>query len=352
MCKHPDFVFERIPAPLISWYEANKRDLPWRKNPTPYRVWVSEIMLQQTRVEAVKAYYLRFMEALPTVEDLASCEEEKLLKLWEGLGYYSRVRNMQNAAKQLVLYYDGEFPSTKEELMKLPGIGSYTAGAIASIAFGQKTAAVDGNVFRVVGRLSEDKTPISEPNYRKYLEERLSAVYPDGKENCSAFTQSLFELGATVCTPKNPSCEICPLAHLCFAKKNGTQNAFPVVKEKKEKRFESVYIFLIETPTGFCIRRRETGVLKGMNEFPSRVVQNGESVENILNEWGVYEFTEKKRKKYKHIFTHIVWDITCIWVQTESAEFDSYALDEIEEGISLPTAFKQCLSILDEGEKV
>lgn len=352
MCKHPDFVFERIPAPLISWYEANKRDLPWRENPTPYRVWVSEIMLQQTRVEAVKAYYLRFMEALPTVEDLASCEEEKLLKLWEGLGYYSRVRNMQKAAKQLVLYYDGEFPSTKEELMKLPGIGSYTAGAIASIAFGQKTAAVDGNVFRVIGRLSEDKTPISEPSYRKYLEERLSNIYPDGKENCSAFTQSLFELGATVCTPKNPSCGICPLAHLCRAKKNGTQNEFPVMKEKREKRFESVYIFLIQTPTGFCIRRRERGVLKGMNEFPSRVAQNGESVENILNEWGVYEFTEKKRKKYKHIFTHIVWDITCIWLQTESAEFDSYALDEIEESISLPTAFKQCLSILDEGEKV
>lgn len=347
MKKIEKFDFQRIPAPLLLWYEANKRDLPWRKNPTPYQVWVSEIMLQQTRVEAVKGYYQRFIQTLPTVQDLAYCEEEKLLKLWEGLGYYSRVRNMQKAAKTLVAYYDGEFPSTKEELIKLPGIGSYTAGAISSIAFGQKRAAVDGNVFRVIGRLSEDKTPISEPSYRKYLEETLEKIYPDGKENCSAFTQSLFELGATVCTPKNPNCAVCPLAQLCKAKKNGTQTEYPILKEKKEKRFESVYIFLIETREGFCVRRREKGVLRGMNEFPSHVAEHGESVENILNEWGVYEFTEKKRKKYKHIFTHIVWDITCVWVQTESAEFDSYALDEIEESISLPTAFKQCLSILE-----
>lgn len=338
-------IFERIPAPLLSWYERNKRDLPWRKNPTPYQVWVSEIMLQQTRVEAVKEYYARFIEALPNVESLASCEEEKLLKLWEGLGYYSRVRNMQKAAKTIVFEYGGKFPEDTEALKKLAGIGSYTAGAIASIAFGKPTAAVDGNVFRVAARLTQNPTVISDPKYRKYLETELSKIYPKGKE--SQFTQSLFELGALVCKPLNPDCENCPLAGICSAKKNGTQKLFPVLPEKKAKREEDVFVFLIETPEGFCVRRRESGVLKGMNEFPSFVTR-GESEREVLNGWGVYAFTEKKRQKFTHIFTHIKWNITCLWIQTDAAPFDTYALDEIEESISLPTAFKQCLKMIIE----
>ena len=340
------FDFQRIPAPLLSWYRANKRDLPWRSEPTPYRVWVSEIMLQQTRVEAVKEYYARFMEALPDVEALAYCEEEKLLKLWEGLGYYSRARNSQKAAKIIVERYDGEFPQTVEGLKTLPGIGSYTAGAIASIAFGQKAAAVDGNVFRVASRLEENPTVISDPKYRKYLEKELSEVYPEEGKACSDFTQSLFELGALVCKPQNPSCEACPLNTLCRAYQAGTVSLYPVLPQKKEKRQEQVYVFLIETPEGFCIRRREEGVLKGMNEFPSFVANFGEMPEDILNVWGMYEFTEVKRGKYVHIFTHIRWDITCIWVRTESSVFDAYTLDEIEESISLPTAFKQCLTMI------
>ena len=163
------FNFHLIPAPLLSWYQTHKRSLPWREEPTPYRVWVSEIMLQQTRVEAVKEYYSRFMQALPTVEDLAACEEEKLLKLWEGLGYYSRARNLQKAAKLLVNLYGGEFPSDIESLKSLPGIGSYTAGAISSIAFGKPVAAVDGNVLRVASRLSEDSRVISDTKYRAEL---------------------------------------------------------------------------------------------------------------------------------------------------------------------------------------
>lgn len=340
------FDFQRIPAPLLSWYGENKRDLPWRKNPTPYRVWVSEIMLQQTRVEAVKEYYLRFMSALPTVEDLAFCEEEKLLKLWEGLGYYSRARNLQKAAKTVVEKYGGEFPQTAEELKTLAGIGSYTAGAIASIAFGQPVAAVDGNVFRVASRLEENPTVISDQKYRKYLERELSAVYPDTKKGCSDFTQSLFELGALICKPQNPSCAQCPLNGICRAYQAGTVALYPALPAKKEKRQEQVYIFLIQTPEGFCIRRREEGVLKGMNEFPSFVANFGETPEDILNGWGMYEFTEVKRKKYVHIFTHIRWDITCIWVRTESAAFDAYSLEEIEESVSLPTAFKQCLDLI------
>ncbi len=343
-----NFPFERIPAPLLSWYRANKRDLEWRKNPTPYRVWVSEIMLQQTRVEAVKEYYARFMRALPTVEDLAACEEEKLLKLWEGLGYYSRARNLQKAAKQIVFEYGGEFPDDVKTLQTLAGIGEYTAGAIASIAFGQRTAAVDGNVFRVASRLEENPSVISDPKYKKYLQERLSAVYPTEKVDCADFTQSIFELGALICKPQNPDCGHCPLHALCRAKEAGTQANYPVLPQKREKRREKLYVFLIQTPYGFCIRRRERGVLKGMNEFPSHVVENGETPEQVLNEWGMYEFTEVKRQKYTHIFTHIHWDMTAIWVKTDSAEFDSYTLSEIQEIVSLPTAFKQCFSILGE----
>lgn len=340
------FDFQRIPAPLLSWYRANKRSLPWRENPTPYRVWVSEIMLQQTRVEAVKEYYARFIRELPTVEALAACEEEKLLKLWEGLGYYSRARNLQKSAKLLVSVYGGEFPSDIESLKSLPGVGSYTAGAIASIAFGKRVAAVDGNVFRVAARLEENPTPIDKPAYRKYLEETLSAVYPEEGKACAEFTQSLFELGALVCKPQSPDCKNCPLNSLCRANQKGTQALFPVMPEKRGKRHERVGVFLIETPSGFCIRRREEGVLKGMNEFPSALLSEGETPEKILNEWGMSAFTEVKRKKYVHIFTHIRWDIECVWVRAEDAPFDAYALDEIEESISLPTAFKQCLGIL------
>ena len=344
------FDFQQIPAPLLSWYRQHKRSLPWRENPTAYRVWVSEIMLQQTRVEAVKGYFERFMKELPTIEDLAFCEEEKLLKLWEGLGYYSRVRNMQKAAKTVVQIYGGVFPQRVEELKELSGIGSYTAGAIASIAFGQRAAAVDGNVFRVCSRLEENPTPISAPAYRKYLESALQAVYPDEGSACAEFTQSLFELGALICKPQNPDCGLCPLQSHCRANASGRQNRFPVMPEKRAKRQEKVCVFLIETPQGFCIRRRENGVLKGMNEFPSFVCENGETPENILNEWGVYEFTEISRKNYVHIFTHIRWDITCLWVRTDSAPFDAYTRKEIEESISLPTAFKQCMGMIPKEE--
>lgn len=339
------FPFERIPAPLLSWYYQNKRELAWRSEPTPYHIWVSEIMLQQTRVEAVKDYYARFISALPTVQALALCEEEKLLKLWEGLGYYSRVRNMQKTARTLVAEYDGEFPSNPHELERLSGIGAYTAGAIASIAFGQPVAAVDGNVLRVASRLEENATPISDTGYRKRLQTELSRVYPESKEDCSAFTQSLFELGALVCKPQNPDCALCPLSDICWARAHGTQTLFPVMPQKREKRWEEVYVFLIETPQGFCIRRRETGVLRGMNEFPSQI-SNGESAEQVLNEWGVDDFSEVKRGKFKHVFTHIVWDITCVWVKAQTAPFDAYTLDEIYESISLPTAFKQCMRLL------
>lgn len=337
-----------IPAPLLSWYKTNKRTLAWRSDPTPYHVWVSEIMLQQTRVEAVKEYYARFIQELPTISALASCPEDMLLKLWEGLGYYSRVRNMQKTAKALEANFNGGLPNDFETLKSLPGIGEYTAGAISSIAFGKRVPAVDGNVLRVVSRLTENATPITDAKYRKDVANALAEVYPKAGKDCADFTQSLFELGALVCKPQNPDCKNCPLKGICRAEKSGTQLLYPVRPQKKEKRVEEVYVFIIETPEGISLRRREKGVLRGLNEFPSHVVKNGESVESVLYDFGVSAFTEIKRRNYVHIFTHIRWDITCVYLRAESSPFDSFSLEEIKESVSLPTAFKKCLQILEE----
>ena len=340
-----DFPFERIPAPLLSWYRANKRDLPWRENADPYRVWVSEIMLQQTRVDAVIEYYTRFLRELPTVRALAECDEEKLLKLWEGLGYYSRARNLQKTAKTVVEKYDGVFPKSAKELRELAGIGEYTAGAIASIAYYLREPAVDGNVFRVLSRLTENPTPIDEPKYRKYLTEKLREIYPEEGVACSEFTQSLMELGALICKPQSPDCENCPMQGICVSFARKTQEKFPVLPEKKEKRREQVCVLMISTPDGVAIRKRESGVLKGMNEFPSFV---GLDLEKAVEKAGISGYKLLKTQKFTHIFTHIVWEMTAYSLETETSPFPVYSLDEIERSVSLPTAFKQCLNIFKE----
>ena len=206
-------VYEKLPGALLPWYEENKRELPWRQDCQPYHIWLSEIMLQQTRVEAVKGYYTRFLQALPTIEDLAQADDELLHKLWEGLGYYSRVRNLKKAAQMIMEQHGGVFPTDYETVLALPGIGAYTAGAICSIAFGQKKAAVDGNVLRVISRITENDTPIDSPVYKKEVQTELEAVYPDA---AGAFTQALMELGATICGPNwKPRCHECPCRELC-----------------------------------------------------------------------------------------------------------------------------------------
>lgn len=339
--------FERIPTPLIEWYRANKRELPWRENPTPYRVWVSEIMLQQTRVEAAKEYYIRFLSALPTVEELAACDEERLLKLWEGLGYYSRVRNMQKAAKTVVERYGGNFPSDEKELKKLSGIGEYTAGAIASIAFYQPVAAVDGNVMRVLSRYAANGTDISSPAYRAYLKEKLEEVYPETGVACSDLTQALMELGALICTPTGWKCERCPLGGECQAKKNGTQMNFPVLPEKRDKRKEELFVFLIKTPNGVAVRKRTQGVLKGMNEFPSEI-KGEKSASEVLSAWGMYAFKEVKKRQFRHVFTHVEWVMDCRLVEAEHAPFPVFSRLELEKKVALPTAFRQCLTLLED----
>ncbi|MBQ3141261.1 MAG: A/G-specific adenine glycosylase, partial [Clostridia bacterium] len=258
-----------IVQPLLDWYAQNKRVLPWRENTDPYRVWVSEIMLQQTRVEAVIPYYLRFLERFPSVQALADAPEDELLKAWEGLGYYSRARNLQKTARIVCEKFGGRFPSDYEQLLKLPGIGVYTAGAIASIAFEKPTPAVDGNVLRVLSRLTESHDDITEPAVKARFTQLLADVYPSTRRG--DFTQSLMELGATVCVPNGPArCGQCPLAQLCKAQLHGIQHLLPVKAPKQTRRSEDKTVLLLRCGQRYAVRRREPdGLLGGLWEFPS-----------------------------------------------------------------------------------
>ena len=271
-----------IPAaltePLLAWYRENARDLPWRHTEDPYRIWVSEIMLQQTRVAAVLGYYARFLEAFPTVETLASADEERLMKLWEGLGYYSRARNLQKAAKEVVAM--GGFPDTYAGLLALPGIGDYTASAIAAAAFGRREPAVDGNVLRVAARLTDCHGDILDPKTKGAVRAGLAAVMPENTADIRIFNQAMMELGATVCGPNTaPRCGECPVQALCLGHRLGTAEALPVKKAKKERRVEEKTVFLLLKEGKIALRKRpKTGLLAGLWEFPQCRGHAGRSV--------------------------------------------------------------------------
>ncbi len=259
---------KRIPKPLLKWYDGNRRILPWREEPTPYRVWVSEIMLQQTRVEAVKPYYERFMRALPEVAALSEAPEETLLKLWEGLGYYNRVRNLQKAARVVMERHGGKMPADYDALLALPGIGNYTAGAIASIAFGIPKPAVDGNVLRVLARVRADGRCISEEKVRRAVEAELEKAMP--KDRPGDFNQAMMEIGACVCVPNGqPHCEQCPLAVICKAREEGTVLSYPRKEAKKARTAEEKTVLVIRDEGRVALRKRPAkGLLAGMYEFP------------------------------------------------------------------------------------
>ena len=332
----------RLPQLLLPWYEKNKRDLPWRRDRDPYHIWVSEIMLQQTRVEAVKGYYARFLEALPTIETLANCEDDALHKLWEGLGYYSRVRNLKKAARVIVNNYGGVFPKDYESVRALPGIGPYTAGAVCSIAFDLPVPAVDGNVLRVAARLWDDPTPIDTPEMKNRVTKALEAIYP---ETAGAFTQALMELGATVCGPnREPDCGGCPCAELCLGAARGTAAALPCKLPKREKRQEERTVFILQCDGCFALRRRpEKGLLAGLWEFPnvSGFLEPEQAVE-LLSAWGLRPAELEKSVRRKHIFTHIVWDMRGIYagVREKTEEFVWMTPEEINARAALPTAFR------------
>jgi len=340
---------QKIVIPLTEWYKKNARDLPWRKNTDAYRVWVSEIMLQQTRVDTVIAYYERFMRIFPTMNALAEGSEEQLLKLWEGLGYYARARNLQKAAKIICEKYQGIFPSQYDKILALPGIGAYTAGAISSIAFEKPVAAVDGNVLRVITRLTQDNHDITDEKFKKKITQQLNQIYP--LKACGIFTQSLMELGAVVCVPNGmPKCEECPLKQLCGAYTSHTPLAFPVKKKKAARKIEQKTVLLLNTKNQIALHKRAAGgLLGGMWELPN--LEGTKSIEELtewLREQGLTAVSIKKGVKKKHIFTHIEWHMDSYIVDCENvsnaASFVWSNKDELENKYALPTAFKKFLS--------
>ena len=338
----PD-IFARLPGALLPWYEANRRDLPWRADREPYHIWVSEIMLQQTRVEAVKGYYARFLENLPTIADLAEADDELLHKLWEGLGYYSRVRNLKKAAGEIIERHGGIFPDSHKEISALSGIGPYTAGAICSIAFNLPTPAVDGNVLRVVSRLTDDNTPINRPAFRKQITENLAAVYPD---RAGDFTQALMELGATLCGPnRKPDCSNCPCNAFCLGCAHGTAEELPVKKAKPQRRSEDRTVFILSCDGFYALHKRpKTGLLAGLWEFPN--VPGKLSLTEAIDEVEKADVKIKdilRQVEKKHIFTHIEWHMSGIYVEVkeQSGDFVWMHKDRIREETALPTAFRQ-----------
>ncbi len=349
LIEHPDSpTLQEMGKPLVEWYHAHKRELPWRMQADPYRIWVSEIMLQQTRVEAVKPYYERFLKELPTVRDLAEVPEDRLLKLWEGLGYYNRVRNMQKAARQIMVEYDGRFPGTFEEIRSLQGIGNYTAGAISSFAFGIPKPAVDGNVLRVITRLTGNSADIMKQSTRKEIEEALERAMP--KEAAGDFNQALIELGAIVCVPNGqPRCEECPLSLLCIAKRDGRTRELPVKSKPKKRRVEKRTVLVFRDGESVAIHKRDKkGLLAGMYELPNLEGHlTMEEVKDYCKGIGLMPVYMEKLPAAKHIFSHVEWHMEGYLVKVDELEktnkkdFLFVSPKKIQTEYPIPSAFEK-----------
>lgn len=327
---------------LLAWYRASHRALPWREDRDPYHVWLSEVMLQQTRVETVKTYYARFLQAFPTIASLAAAPTEACEKLWEGLGYYRRVRNLQKGARQVMDEHGGVFPQTYGEILSLCGVGDYTAGAIASICFDLPTPAVDGNVERVYARL------FAEQPTRKQIAEKLRPLYAQG--NCGELTQALMELGAVVCVPNGaPHCELCPLADICKARAQNAIALFPRRKPKKPNPVEEKTVFLLTCGDRIALRKRtDQGLLAGLWELPN--VEGFLTVEQMLRQaerWGVHPLAPQKIVQAQHVFTHRTWRMQCCFLTCAAApdDFVWATAAELDDTYALPTAFRKLLSM-------
>ncbi len=340
-----DFDLSQLNEPLLEWFDRHARVLPWRSDPSPYHVWISEIMLQQTRVEAVIPYYQRFLRELEDIEALSKCPEEKLLKLWEGLGYYNRVRNLKEAACQVMDQYQGCLPKEVSQLMHLKGIGSYTAGAIASIAYHVAAPAVDGNVFRVMTRICTDDSDITKGTFRKRLEQAISDAMP--QDAPGQYNQALMDLGATICLPNgNPLCDQCPLSGLCKANQTNSQLLYPNKPKKVKRKVQSKAILIIKDGNHVVIQKRpKEGLLAGLYEFPS--IDGKPTRKEILShveELGLEPLHIKKVEDAKHIFSHVEWQMTGYVVSV--AQIDPRAsqllmveLKDIKEKYAFPSAF-------------
>lgn len=351
-------ILEKIAEPLLKWYDKGRRILPWREDPQPYYVWLSEIMLQQTRVEAVKPYYDRFIQNVPDIQALAEMEEDKLVKLWEGLGYYNRVRNLQKAAKVIVKEHEGKMPSEYESLLELPGIGGYTAGAIASIAYGKAVPAVDGNVLRVLSRLRMDGEDILSQKTKTRVEKELREVIPVNRPG--DFNQALMELGAMVCLPNGePKCGECPWEALCQAHHMGKTAEFPKKKAKKARKIEEKTVLVIQDEDRAAFRRRpEKGLLAGMYEFPVLEGRLAEGkVLEILGQMGLKVLRIRPIGEAKHIFSHKEWHMVGYAIKVdelerpEKPEFrqDWIFVDknEVRENYPVPSAYAAYTEYLD-----
>lgn len=340
--KTTDSIYKKLPDALLPWYRQNARALPWRQDTEPYHIWISEIMLQQTRVEAVWTYYLRFLEQLPDIHALAEAPESQLLKLWEGLGYYNRARNLQKAACVIESQYNGHFPNQYEDIRALPGIGPYTAGAIASICFNLPYAAVDGNVLRIITRMTENDSPIDRMQTKNEIAAQLEKVYP--QNDCGQFTQALMELGATVCTPKSPKCTICPANNFCRAYAHDTVLRYPVKQPKKEKRLEERTVFLLQYEDKYALTKRtESGLLSGLWQLPN-VPEKMDAAQALhtADAFGVQPVELYQEIHREHIFTHIKWQMTCYSIRCAraSSDFTWATAQEIQTTYALPTAFR------------
>ena len=351
------FIAEILPM----WFEANARSLPWRENKDPYRVWLSEIMLQQTRVEAVVGYYNRFLSVLPDIPSLAVASQDVLLKLWEGLGYYNRVRNLQKAARKIMEEYQGAFPRSYEEILALPGVGAYTAGAVGSICFDLPTPAVDGNVLRVISRYLEDPRVIDLEQTKKAVREMLVPVYETVSPGI--MTQALMELGACVCIPNgSPKCEICPLKQHCVSFAHQTWEEFPKRAEKKKRKIQHKMVLVLQCGEYFAIKKRsENGLLANLWEFPNVDIPEGIQADIIKNSTeappdpadavrladslGVSTKEIIKALRYTHVFTHVEWHMTAWFLlcDKKTPDFIWVTKKELKQYFALPSAFRPFL---------
>lgn len=335
----------KIVKPIVKWYLNQEKTLPWKKDKEPYHIWVSEIMLQQTRIEAVKKYYTRFMHELPTLQDLANVSEEKLLKLWEGLGYYNRAKNLKKAAIQIEQEYEGKMPANYKELLKLPGIGEYTAGAIASISYQEKVPAVDGNVLRVVSRVLGSKKDVLLSETKKEITKQLLEILP---KEAGDFNEGLMELGEKICIPNSsPLCEKCPIQKFCMAYKENLTTEIPVRVKKQKRKIQERTVFILKYKNQIAIRKRkETGILANLYEFPNISGKiKEEQISKILKQWNLQLKNLLKMKNEKHIFTHVEWHMCAyeIEVKNKNKEWIWATEEELKNEYPLPTAFKKMI---------